>query len=151
MYSWALQMFTKSLKAASVFLHPCTMGLSPGGIIFQSKEETGRCQCLLFFFHFLTATGSFPRQSCRSLSISLTTSSASTDSLPRSWPGWSSCSKTVPISLESRLALECTSIKFRYLRVAEDLSQFLYYFHCKFSLTPECIQYNVIFRLTSQL
>lgn len=111
MYSWALQMFTKSLKAASVFLHPCTMGLSPGGIIFQSKEETGRCQCLLFFFHFLTATGSFPRQSCRSLSISLTTSSASTDSLPRSWPGWSSCSKTVPISLESRLALECTSAK----------------------------------------
>lgn len=68
---------------------------------------------MLFFFsfHFLTATGSFPRQSCKSLSISRTTSSASTDSLARSLAGWSSCSRTAPISLESRLALECTSAK----------------------------------------
>ena len=61
-------MFTKSLKAASVFLHPCKMGLSPGGISFQSKEETGRCQRLLFFFTSSQPQGHFPgspAEACR--------------------------------------------------------------------------------------
>ncbi|KAG8452276.1 hypothetical protein GDO86_004181 [Hymenochirus boettgeri] len=63
----------------------------------------------IFFVYFLTDTGSFPRQSCKSLSISLTTSSASTVSRPKSRCECSSCSKTVSISLESRLTRECTS------------------------------------------
>ncbi|MEE6471018.1 hypothetical protein FKM82_009154 [Ascaphus truei] len=63
--------------------------------------------------YFLTATGSLPRQSCKSLSISLTTSSASTDSRPKSRFECSNCSRTASISLEPRLTLECTSANTR--------------------------------------
>lgn len=111
-YLWALQMFTKSLKVALVSLHPRLPGChQEASYLNQQKRQENANAHFPSPPHFLTATGSLPRQSCRSLSISLTTSSASTDSRPRSLLGWSSCSRAAPISLESRLALECTSAK----------------------------------------